>query len=478
MERLNENNSNRIDKNYWIDKYKWLQKLSWKSPKVIGSTIALLLMLGGGAYYFKSTTSAAYIIINGETVGIVSNVESSKNLINKILAERGAALGVTAKTKDKIEYSPARIANGEYTPLSEAALKDKLSAYVEAVELTVADKPVFVLPSQENADKLLKAYQEIYVKSDENNQVTSVSFEEAVGTNTVEVSPEKVVTFEQALEKLKQGNVLKEEYVIQPNDSWWLIARKNDLKTSEVLAANPGATVDTVLQLGQKINIEKVTPYLTVVSKGIRTDKEVIPFDVVAKIDTSLPSGQTKITQEGSDGEKEIKYSYEQKNDKVITKNIIDEKVLKEAVSQVVAKGPKPVQVAVAYSRGSGQISASMSWPIRGRINSYYGYRKGGFHNALDINGSLGDPYVAAASGKVISAGWNGNYGNSILIDHGNGIMTRYAHSSKLLVSAGQTVSKGQTIGLVGSTGRSTGPHLHFEVIVNGDTTNPLNYLR
>ena len=108
---------------------------------------------------------------------------------------------------------------------------------------------------------------------------------------------------------------------------------------------------------------------------------------------------------------------------------------------------------------------------LRGRINSYYGYRNGGFHNALDINGSLGDPYVATAKGKVISAGWNGNYGNSILIDHGNGIMTRYAHSSKLLVAAGQTVSQGQTIGLVGSTGRSSGPHLHLEILSEGTQT-------
>ncbi|MEA5024576.1 hypothetical protein SDC9_20803 [bioreactor metagenome] len=470
MKRLKEHQYNKIVKSKGLLK-------SWRSPKVMGITMALLLLLGSGAYYFDSTTSAAYLIINGETVGVVSSVNSTRNLINKILAERGETLGVTAKTNDRIEYSPIRISKGEYTPLSEDDLKNKLSVYVEAVELTVADKSVFILPSQQDVDKLFKAYQERYVKRDEKNQVTSVSFEEVVGTNSVEVPPEKVVTFEQALEKLTQGNVQKEEYIVQENDSWWLIARKNDLKTSEVLAANPGATLDTVLHSGQKISIEKIIPYLTVIGKGVRTDNEIIPFDVVTKIDTSIPSGQTKITQEGSDGEKEIKYSYEQKNDKLITKTIIDEKILKEAVPQVVAKGAKTVQVAAALSRGSGQISSGMNWPIRGRINSYYGYRNGGFHNALDINGSLGDPYLAAASGQVVSAGWNGNYGYSILIDHGNGIRTRYAHSSKLLVSAGQTVSKGQTIGLVGSTGRSTGPHLHFEVIVNGDTNNPLNYL-
>lgn len=456
----------------------WIQKIAWKSPKVIGSSLVLLLMLGGGTYFYQSTTSAAYVIINGESIGIVTSVSSAKDLIDKILADKGAALGVTAKTNDKIEYSSVRLSKGDYKLLSEEELKEKLAVYVEGFELRVANNPIFVLPSQEEINKLLKSYQEIYAKSDETNQVTSVSFQEEVGTNSVGVSPERVITYEQALEKLKQGNVQKEDYTIQPNDSWWLIARKNDLKTSEVLAANPGATVDTVLKPGQTINLEKVSPYLTVESKGTRTDKEIIPFDEVTKIDSTLASSQTKIIQEGSDGVKEIKYSYEQKNDKVISKTILDEKVLNDSVPQIVAKGPKREPVVVAYSRGSGQISAGMIWPIRGKINSYYGYRNGGFHNALDINGSLGDPYVATAKGKVISAGWNGNYGNSILIDHGNGIMTRYAHSSKLLVAAGQTVSQGQTIGLVGSTGRSTGPHLHLEVIVNGDTTNPLNYLR
>ncbi|MDI6880631.1 MAG: M23 family metallopeptidase, partial [Desulfitobacteriaceae bacterium] len=84
---------------------------------------------------------------------------------------------------------------------------------------------------------------------------------------------------------------------------------------------------------------------------------------------------------------------------------------------------------------------------------------------------------VAAAAGTVVSAGWDGGYGKMILIDHGNGVMTRYAHSSQLLVSVGQRVAKGQTIGLVGVTGNTTGPHLHFEVISNGSTLNPLSYL-
>lgn len=454
----------------------WLQKISWKSPKIIGGTLAVFLILGSGGYYLYTTSSAAYLMINGEKVGIVTNEKSGQDLIQTVLKDKATALGVVAKTHDKITFSPARVKNGEFNPLTEEELQGKLSAYIEAAELTVADKPVFILPSTEDAQKLLKSYQEIYSKPSEANEVTEVSFDEKIGTQSVEVSPDKVLPLDKALEKLKQGNVQKEEYTVQKNDSWWLIARKNDMKTAEVLAANPGATLDTKIQPGQKIYLEKVTPYLTVVSKGTRTDEETIPFDVVTKTDSSLASGQTKVVQSGSDGQKEVKYTYVQKNDKVVTKSVVDEKVTKAAVNQVIAKGPQRAPVVVAYSRGSGQVSG-LGWPLSGHINSYYGYRWGGFHTGIDIAGDKGDPYVAAASGKVVSAGWSGGYGYSILIDHGNGIMTRYAHSSKLLVSAGQTVSKGQTIGLVGATGNATGPHLHFEVIINGDTTNPLNYL-
>lgn len=143
-------------------------------------------------------------------------------------------------------------------------------------------------------------------------------------------------------------------------------------------------------------------------------------------------------------------------------------------------------------SAGSSQAVISnpytggkLGWPCpsSSRITSPYGYRVlfgvRDFHTGIDIGATMGSNIVAAESGTVILAnyGWNGGYGNYIILSHGNGITTRYAHASQLYVSAGQTVSKGQVIAAVGSTGNSTGPHLHFEVRQNGSHTNPLNYL-
>ena len=128
--------------------------------------------------------------------------------------------------------------------------------------------------------------------------------------------------------------------------------------------------------------------------------------------------------------------------------------------------------------------SGTFTWPLPGytnnssaygwRVHPIYGTRK--FHKGEDIPAPTGTPIVAAASGTVTTAGWVSGYGNYTVINHGGGVMTAYGHQSAIHVSVGQRVTAGQTIGLVGSTGNSTGPHLHFEVYVNGSTQNPMSY--
>lgn len=458
-----------------------VRNISWKSPKGITAFLAVLIALTTGIVYFNQTTAAAYMLVNGQKVGIVESKEAGQALVQQILQERGQTVHTIAKTHDQIVYTETRVKKGEYweQALTPNQLGEKLNTYLDGYKLTVAGETLAVLPSKEELEQVLKEYQDYYTKPSEFNKISSVEFLESVGSEAVEVQPEEVKTAEEVKKVLIEGKTDVKEYTVEENDSWWLIARKNDMKTKEVLAGNPGTTEDTLLQPGQKIKLVTVKPYLTVMSKGEFTGKETIPFDVVTKTDTSIASGQSKIVQQGSDGIKEVTYAYEQKNGKEVTKTVLDEKILTPAVNQIVAKGPAIVHVASNYnaSRGSGQVGG-LSWPLRGHISSYYGYRSRGFHTGLDIEGDTGDPYTAAAAGTVISAGWSGGYGKMILIDHGNGVVTRYAHSSKLLISPGQKVTKGQTIGTVGTTGNTTGPHLHFEIIINGDTVNPLKYLR
>ncbi|MBR6969351.1 MAG: peptidoglycan DD-metalloendopeptidase family protein [Firmicutes bacterium] len=141
--------------------------------------------------------------------------------------------------------------------------------------------------------------------------------------------------------------------------------------------------------------------------------------------------------------------------------------------------------IKVLQSQNTQYIGGAMCWPSQAstRITSPFGWRYlsllGGrnYHTGVDIGAAGGTNILAANSGKVIKAGWNNSYGYMVMVDHGGGIVTLYAHSSKLLVKTGDVVTRGQAIALIGSTGMSTGNHLHFEVRVNGKYQNPLNYI-
>ncbi|TMK22345.1 MAG: hypothetical protein E6G68_02230 [Actinobacteria bacterium] len=129
-------------------------------------------------------------------------------------------------------------------------------------------------------------------------------------------------------------------------------------------------------------------------------------------------------------------------------------------------------------SRGNGHVSRrGFIWPVHGPITSPYGPRWGGFHTGMDIGCPTGTTIVAAKAGKVIASEWGGGYGEMVIIDHGNGVSTLYAHNSRLYVQQGQSVRRGQRISACGQTGHATGPHCHFEVRINGEHTNPRPFL-
>jgi murein DD-endopeptidase MepM/ murein hydrolase activator NlpD len=149
-----------------------------------------------------------------------------------------------------------------------------------------------------------------------------------------------------------------------------------------------------------------------------------------------------------------------------------------EALQAVSATLAAKIQAAqAAAGTGGGLSAAGFIWPVLGPVTSPFGWRWGRMHEGIDIGAASGTPIRAAAAGTVIYAGWLGGYGNLTVIDHGGGVATAYGHQSSLAAGNGAFVAQGQVIGYVGSTGHSTGPHLHFEVRVNGVPQDPLGYL-
>jgi murein DD-endopeptidase MepM/ murein hydrolase activator NlpD len=202
-------------------------------------------------------------------------------------------------------------------------------------------------------------------------------------------------------------------------------------------------------------------------------DQEDIPYETVYKPNDNAWEGQTKVLSAGAAGSREITYQMEQINGVLVKQVVLAETVVAEPVARVVESGTK----AILASRGDGDCGGALAWPIRGSVNSPFGPRSRGFHSGIDIQADTGDPIYSAEAGKVVQASYSGGYGNCVTIDHGDGLATMYAHLSQINVAVGQEVGRQELVGLAGSTGRTTGPHLHFEVRIDGEPNNPVLYL-
>ena len=232
---------------------------------------------------------------------------------------------------------------------------------------------------------------------------------------------------------------------------------------------NPNISENTVLHIGDKFVTREEVPLLTVRTVEVATFAEKVKYKTEYQKSSSYYEGEKIVQRAGSNGKAKITARLVKENGKTVSRKDLNKEIIKQPVSKIVIKGTKKVPP----KKGTGQLQR----PVAVGVYRGYGPRWGRWHYGLDYAASTGTPIHAADGGTVISAGWSGAYGMRIMIDHGGNIKTLYAHCSALYVSAGQQVYKGQTIAAVGSTGRSTGPHCHFEVFVNGANVNPANYV-
>jgi murein DD-endopeptidase MepM/ murein hydrolase activator NlpD len=296
--------------------------------------------------------------------------------------------------------------------------------------------------------------------------VKQVVFKEDVKLEPDSVPAAQVLSVDKLEQLLTKGTVKQVVHTVQEGDCITCIAKKYGITTKDIYANNPGITEDTLLQLGQQINVTANRPLVTVQVVQEVSRQETIDYSTQIRNNDKLAKGESKIVQEGHEGSKIVRYQIVKENGQVVEQKVIDQKIVQRPIPKIIERGTK-----VIPSRGTGRLI----WPARGYISSGFGMRWGKLHKGIDIAGA--GSVRAADNGRVIFAGWDGDYGKSVVIDHGNGLQTRYAHMSSISVSVGDVVSQGKTIGIKGSTGHSTGVHLHFEVLKNGRVQNPLRYL-
>lgn len=438
----------------------------------IGALILGICIIGGSTFYYWQY-SPIYLLADGKQIALASGKSQAEKALVLAQSELASELGTTV-LGTSAELSWQRKGLGKGVPLTEeklvAVFKERLNWLTDTAALMIEGKPVMYLASMAEAQEVLEELKSYYLPDDEAEiKIEKSEFKEDIKIVAVQGLAEQIKPKDEALTLLTQGQEEMVEHTVQKGESLWTIARENDLTVAELQEMNPKVK-GTYLQPGEILNLTKIEPLVTVVATATMTVEEKVPYKVVYENDSTLWTGQQKVKEAGTKGAREVTYRLTLANDLELGREILAKETIREPQDQIVRKGTK-VMVA---SRGSGG-SGPLSWPTRGQITSPYGAGRG--HTGIDIDGSTGDPIYAAGSGTVIYAGWKGSYGYCVDVDHGQGLSTRYAHLNKIDVSVGQKVSTQTLVGKMGSTGRSTGSHLHFEVRVNGKYTNPLNYL-
>ncbi len=300
----------------------------------------------------------------------------------------------------------------------------------------------------------------------------SVCFSEEVEIVEAYLPESQISTLEKAVDEVIKEQETPSEYTIQAGDTLSEIAIKVDIPIDKIVELNSDKLEDSnsTIRQGDKLIITVPEPELSVERMEENYYEEIYDADIIYIKNDEWYTTQTKVHQQPSAGFRKVVADVYYLNDKEVAREILKEEVIMEAVPKIVERGTK--------------IPPTYIKPISGgRLSSGFGKRsrptKGAstYHKGVDWAVPTGTSVYASCGGTVAKAGWGSGYGYVVYINHEDGRQTRYAHLSKVLVKAGQSVSQGERIALSGNTGVSSGPHLHFEILINGSQVNPLKYL-
>lgn len=394
---------------------------------------------------------------------------------------------------ESISYIQEKVFNPKYNNENvKNELEETLTIKTEAVALHIDGDIVGHFKDKETAEKVIESYKAKFVSEDvlkaldvdkqgDNEEpqelelgdslIEEVKLSKDITFSEEKANPDDILDHKQGVKLLEKGTIEEKVHKVQEGDVLGGIASQYDLTVDQLLDLNPSLEEDSLLQIDQEIHVTEPKPLVDVVVKEQKKVEEKVPHETEILESKEMYEGEEKVKQKGDHGTKEVLYKLEIVNDQVAEKEIVEEKVTKEPTKEIVMKGTK-----VIPSRGTGHLA----WPaIGGYVSSYKGERWGRQHKGIDIARPSNRAILAADHGVVTSAGYNsGGYGNKIEINHNNGMKTIYAHLDSISVKPGQKVEKGMEIGVMGSTGRSTGVHLHFEVYKNGKLKDPMSYLK
>ncbi len=343
-------------------------------------------------------------------------------------------------------------------------------------------KTVLAFVKEDAYDKYLNGNQDKV--TDEGSEITNIYLNNNVTLKKTYIpTDEKIITDKNTLNMyfLFGTTELKSKYKVKATDTIESIAYNNKLGVSDFLIANPDIIGENaLLAVGQEVTVAHVAPLSDIIVESFETEYQTIKYETKVVIDKSLNADQSYVKQSGSDGLAKVTFATKEKNGRIINTAQVKNEILRPAVDRIMVYGGKNV---VYYGN-----TTYWAWPTVKpfKISSYYGYRVhpitgvSHLHSGVDITGTSSKNVFAVQSGKVIvaSTGWNYGAGINIKIDHGNGYISQYMHLAKLNVREGETVDKGQVIGLIGCTGSCTGTHLHFTMYKDGSLMDPLKLYR
>jgi murein DD-endopeptidase MepM/ murein hydrolase activator NlpD len=449
----------------------WLCLFSDVHKKALLTASAVCLALSVCAVSAVNYYSAYEYMYNGKPLGVVNDKKTVYSAVRLVGDKLSQAYGAEIDINEDRDISfkrvfgvGTRVDSPDDVLNSLTYMKDmKVKGYT-----IIADgKSIATFDSRATVQDFLSNIQEQFL-SGESGSYTDVDFAENVQVNEIDTKLAYLKKPEDVFDYVMTGAVEQRYHSVEKGQTLSGIAVSYGLSLSELMNMNPDVVPER-LQIGQQIKLERVVPLLTVKTTEVATYIEAVPFEITYENSSAMFKGEQTVRLTGTNGERQVTAEIVKENGVETGKNELESVTLLQPTSQVVLVGTKDPPPLI----GTG----TFQYPTRGRLTSRFGTRWGRMHNGIDLAASSGTAIRAADGGKVIFAGWGGSLGYLVKIDHGGNRETWYGHCSKLLVSAGDQVYQGQHIANVGSTGRSTGAHLHFEVHINGAAKNPLNYL-